>query len=112
MTAISRPGEMTAARGVELSFSVATPVSAVWLAMVGSGAPVGHLVIIYMAPSRRPAGVLAFGWVGWARHFFAPTSQTVAQARTLAITSPKPRYRCAAAPAPLPPDPRFQTRFR
>ncbi len=40
-----------------------------------------------MAPSQRPAGVLAFGWVGWARHFFAPISLTVTEARILAIAS-------------------------
>ena len=40
-----------------------------------------------MAPSQRPAGVFTFGWVGWARHFFAPTSLTVAEARVLAIAS-------------------------
>jgi hypothetical protein len=40
-----------------------------------------------MAPSKRPAGAFTFGWVGWARHFFAPISLTVTEARILAIAS-------------------------
>jgi hypothetical protein len=39
------------------------------------------------ARSSASAGVFTFGWVGWARHFFAPTSLTVAEAQVLAIAS-------------------------
>ena len=39
-----------------------------------------------MAPSQRPAGVLAIGWVGWTRHLRL-TSLTVPEARILTIAS-------------------------
>jgi hypothetical protein len=64
-----------------------------------------------MAPSKRPAGAFTFGWVGWARRFFAPTSLTVAEARILAIASLNRATGAADPDTAALPNPRFQTRF-